>query len=101
MVQHTTERLPGEDVVADQIRRAFRVSGGASTLDQNRAGLPVSTWRQVARRVARELDRPVETVANGDHAWAALRDWPRGPLEEELDLRRQHRAVMAAALPAP
>lgn len=99
MPRQTTERLPGEDVVPEQIRRAFRVSGGASTLDQNHAGLPVSTWRQVARRVARELDRRIETAAIDDHAWATLRDWPRGPLEEELNLRRQHRMVLAATFP--
>ena len=74
----------------EQIRESLLAIGSAwSSLDQDAA-----RWRRIARRVARELGRPIRTLALPDGtAAASLSDWPANPDEERIHLDRQ-RAMM-------
>ncbi len=52
----------------------------------------VPEWRKQARAAARDLGRPVQTVAGPGVVWAQLRDWPR----DESERARQDAAMRAA-----
>lgn len=83
----------------DEIRDDLTTTGSAYA---EIAGLPVDVeqWRALARRVARELQRPVQTLALQDgRAMATLSDWPATPKEEHIHGAALRAAVNAAALP--
>ena len=61
----------------------------------------VAAWRRQARAAARSIGRPVQTLAEGDEAWAILRDWPRDAGEEEKQANRLQRAIESLPSPPP
>ncbi|AXA97573.1 hypothetical protein [Microbacterium sp. PM5] len=66
----------------EQIKKELRLNGSVqvSIVDDDEA----EEWRRDARRAARELGRPVETIRHRSIVVAALRDWPANELEEEV-----------------
>lgn len=78
-----------EEIVAELLDK------GSATTHVSEIGVPLAAWRKIARAAARQIGRPVETVANEDRAWVALRDWPATPQEED-----KQRAAVAAAIHA-
>ena len=80
------------DTVRDEIAAEFAKTGNATValVDLN---MTLHDWRKVARSAARQLGRPVETVANETRAWASLRNWPAN--KEEQD---KHDVAMRAAM---
>lgn len=87
------------DAISEQIKAQFQASGSAYAIGPD---LPISVaeWRKRARAVARELDRPVETLAVGGEGVAAiLEDWPATPHEEAIHAARLREVAKAAAFP--
>lgn len=83
----------------DEIRDDLTTTGSAYT-DIDELPIEVEQWRALARRVARELGRPVQTLVLQDgRVMAALGDWPATPDEERVHRDALRAAVNAAALP--
>lgn len=75
---------------AGPIRAALIEAGSATSAP----GEDVPQWRKVARRVARELGRPVETYKAPDGtAGAALRDWPATSEEDARQAARMRAMI--------
>ncbi len=53
----------------------------------------VALWRGRARAAARSLGRPVQTLAQGNQAWAVLKDWPRDEHEQHVHSEKMHRIM--------
>ena len=84
----------------DEIRDDLTTTGSAYA--EIAGPVDVEQWRALARRVARELQRPVQTLALQDgRAMATLSDWPATPNEEHIHGAALRAAVNAAALPVP
>lgn len=81
-------------VTAADIRTQFEAAGSVQAFVSDLV-LPVGEWRRIARQVARELGRPVETLAVADFVFARLRDWPRDDAEERITWARMRAAVDA------
>lgn len=82
--------------IKDTLRTAFQARGEAHV---HVADIRVSLdeWRRLARTVARDLRRPVQTVASEDQAWAVLRDWPSDDREQQIHDKAMRDAMNAAA----
>lgn len=79
--------------VAREVREDF-VARGFSTAVISGLSVSATQWRSVARMVARELGRPVQTlIVGGVEVTAWLRDWPAN--DEE---RAVHAKAMRAAI---
>lgn len=85
-----------ESVASADIRAQLGGTGSAQAFVSDLA-LPVGEWRRIARQVAREMGRPVETRAVADFVAASLRDWPRNEDEERITRARMRAAVDAVA----
>lgn len=98
-------------VMGDVVRFRARSNGGSvdelQALLLTRGGLavavgdldvPADVWRSNARRVGRELGRPVRTGQSEDGrlVWAELKDWPASP-----DERLRHDAALRPPLWQP
>ena len=85
------------DPLAAIIRGALEADGSVS---QSLKSLTVSVeeWRRIARAVARELGRPLQTVVSPDAVHAALRDWPADESERRIHEQAMRDAVHAIAL---
>ncbi|NQX29858.1 hypothetical protein HQQ81_21125 [Microbacteriaceae bacterium VKM Ac-2854] len=85
--------------VAESTRLQLQQSGSAhAQIDQ----LPVTLneWRRIARAVARELGRPMETTARGGViVHAVLTDWPATDEERRIMAKQMRDAVNSVALP--
>lgn len=55
--------------------------------------VPAAEWRRLMRMVAKNLGRPIETVANEHTVTGALKDWPRDAAERVRSFENQRRAV--------
>ncbi|WP_141013164.1 hypothetical protein [Nocardioides sambongensis] len=79
------------NVRRDRLEATIRADLIATGQARSTQGADVAAWRRAARRAARSLGRPVQTVLVEDGAAAAamLRDWPASPAE-----RAQHQAAM-------
>lgn len=85
------------DAIAEAIRAGF-VSSGQATIEVHSIRVSLGEWRKIARAVARQMGRPVETVASENRAWAVLRDWPADPREEAIQEAALRRAADAMDL---
>ena len=83
------------DPLAIAIRNAITADGAVSQ-DLESLTIPVEDWRRTARRVGRELGRPVQTVISPDSVHAVLRDWPAN--ESERRTREQAMRDTAEAI---
>jgi len=90
--------------LADELRITLQAQGSVGA-DLLPGGTAPAVWRAAARAAAKQLNRPVETGAmNVDeftHVYAALRDWPRTPAEEEISMAAKRRMTDAAAASRP
>lgn len=87
-----TPKLPGaalqEQIAADLAARGYANAEIAELT------VTVDLWRQIARRAARTLGRPVQTLMVGERVvTAVLRDWPATPAEQAV-----HDAALRAAM---
>ncbi|PPF32644.1 hypothetical protein [Pseudoclavibacter sp. AY1H1] len=83
----------------EQIREDLTATGSAYA-EIEELPIEVEQWRALARRVARGLGRPVQTLILRDgRVIAALGDWPATPEEERVHRADLQAAVNAAALP--
>jgi hypothetical protein len=88
------------DQIKEMIRAEFHARGEAQ-VDVQDIRISLDEWRKLARSVARELGRPVQTVASDTRAWAVLRDWPRDDREKHVHDEAMRKAMNAAALSFP
>lgn len=97
--QSTTPALPNErhetEALVAELAKALAETGSAVAQVSAIKASP-EDWRRAARKAARTLRRPVETLAGGGVLVAALRDWPRDE-REEADMRARQRAAVEAA----
>jgi fermentation-respiration switch protein FrsA (DUF1100 family) len=96
--------MASEEVTPITARRdrsvaAIRVELEATGQARAPEGADLAEWRRLARRAARSLDRPVQTILteDGTAAVAGLRDWPASPEEEAIHRAAMRRVVNAAA----
>lgn len=75
-----------------RIEEGFRKTGGL-TIHLKDEELPSEDWRRLMRLVAKNLRRPIETVANEYTVTGALKDWPRDEVERVRSFENQRRAV--------
>jgi hypothetical protein len=84
------------DRLIEELRTELAATG---SIGRSIEQLPVSVqeWRKAARSAARQLGRPVQTIASTDHGmvWARLSDWPANDAEEAIH-EQQLRAAMDA-----
>jgi len=81
------------DALRDQIA-AMLLATGSATVAASDIHISLSEWRRIARAAARQIRRPVETIATDSRAWASLRDWPSTP-EEEAKLKTALKDAMS------
>lgn len=81
----------------NEIKRELRKRGGAQAeiVDEEEA----AAWRRDARKAARQLGRPVQTVRHGIIVVAGLRDWPANELERQVTDAVIMRAMSKLQLP--
>lgn len=85
------------DVIAAEISGALQAKGFAFG-EASSLQVSVEEWRKIARRVGRELKRPIQTVVSADGVHAVLADWPRDRREKAIADRARRAVVEAAAL---
>lgn len=83
---------PALESLAANIRAAFYGKGSIS-VDLAELPIPAAAWRALARQVARQLARPIETVAGNGMAHAALKDWPADDRERRVHAIRMRMAT--------
>lgn len=81
-----------KDELRNAIAEQLRSSGGAMTSASD-IRVSLEEWRKLARAAAKQIGRPVETVATETRAWASLSDWPSNSDEQAV-----HDAAMRAAI---
>lgn len=86
------------DEIRDSIRESLTAHGEAH-VDVHDIRISLEEWRKLARAAARELGRPVETVAAERKAWAVLRDWPSNPEERRIQDAAMKRVAEAMTFP--
>jgi hypothetical protein len=82
------------DGLVERLRASF-VADGSAQADIEDLDVTVTAWRAAARKAARQLGRPVETLAGQAQVWAVLKDWPADDRERDA-----HRARLRAAVDA-
>lgn len=98
MAEHTPASIDRKtDQIKDTIRAEFKARGTAR-VDVQYIRVSLEEWRKLARAVAREIGRPVQTVATEGRAWAVLRDWPADDRETHIHEKAMREAMNAAAL---
>jgi hypothetical protein len=60
--------------------------------------VPIDVWRRAARRAARMLERPVQTLVSQRAAHAALLDWPANDAERAATDAALRAAIRAVAV---
>lgn len=98
MVEDRSASAPVVNIArkTDELRQGIRDSlaaRGEAHVDLAGSRVTTDEWRKLARAAARELGRPVETVAHDQRAWAVLRDWPANDEERVV-----HEAAMRDAM---
>lgn len=99
------ERAPASidrniEQIKDTLRAAFQARGEAH-VHVTDIRVSLDEWRKLARAVAREIGRPVETVATEGRAWAVLRDWPADDRETRIHEKAMRDVMNAAAKTFP
>jgi phage tail sheath gpL-like len=84
--------------VIEELRVGLAAAGSVNVA-QDGLPVPADVWRKVARRAARDLGRPIQTLTHDRWVHAILADWPRDEREAAIHLEALRRAVEAAARP--
>jgi hypothetical protein len=87
------------DELREAIAAQLRSTGGATTKVSD-IRVSLEEWRKLARAAARQLGRPVETLATETRAWASLTDWPSNPEERDVHEAAMRRAINSVKLPS-